>query len=138
MPINGVSRFFTNELTTAPNATPTTMPTARSTTLPRRTNVLKSFRRSLTLCNPPRWRAGSTSSSGTLGTRRSGEDEDENDDEDQGADADVHGGPPSDSVRDVSVPGPLGRQTWPAAGRLPLRKGGNNGPVTAGRRPVIV
>src|SRR5439155_15609747 len=53
-------------------------------------------------------------------------------------DADVHGGPPSDSVRDVSVPGPLGRQTWPPAGRLPLRKGGNNGPVTAGRRPVIL
>jgi hypothetical protein len=41
--MSGVRRFFTNEDTTVPNATPMMMPTARSTTFPRRMNVLKSF-----------------------------------------------------------------------------------------------
>src|ERR1039458_1991327 len=39
--INGVSRSFTIEVTTVPNAAPITTPTARSTTLPRRMNCLK-------------------------------------------------------------------------------------------------
>ena len=40
--ISGVIKSFTNAVTTAANATPTTTATARSTTFPRRMNFLKS------------------------------------------------------------------------------------------------
>src|SRR6266540_2536233 len=50
-PIGGISRSFTNELTTVVNAAPITIPTARSTMLPRTMNVLNSLS-----ISPPRRR----------------------------------------------------------------------------------
>src|SRR5713226_4014584 len=42
-PIGGISTSSTNDVTTLPNAPPTTTATARSSTFPRMTNALKSF-----------------------------------------------------------------------------------------------